>query len=252
MRTPKAATVRRAAAAAWIAAGVGYLAVEAAAAARVPGYAYTTNYVSDLGRPVSPLAWWMNAAFRVQGMAFVAAGAAAVWAVRPRRGGLAFIVFACLYGAGSVVVGLFPSGGSGTWQALHAWGATAAIVGGNLAVLAAGRAGLPDDSRPSQLTGYALGGLGLLCGASLVCDRPAHRRLRARGDLFDHRLAADRRCPAQYRSSRRSSSRWTCSVSILFRLSVRSTSAIAMPSPGPASATTQPSAFTIAVPAVHR
>ena len=39
-------------------------------------------------------------------------------------------MFADVYGAGSVVVGLFPSGGSGAWQLVHAGGATAAIVGG--------------------------------------------------------------------------------------------------------------------------
>lgn len=114
VRTPKASTVRRAAAIVWIVAGFGYLAVEAVAAARVPGYTYVADYDSDLGRPGSPLAWWMNAAFRVQGMAFVVAGALAVSAVRPRRGGMAFTVFACVYGAGSVLVGLFPSGGSAT------------------------------------------------------------------------------------------------------------------------------------------
>ena len=77
-------------------------------------------------------------------------------------------MFADVYGAGSVVVGLFPSGGSGAWQLVHAGGATAAIVGGNLAVVTAGWAGLPDDSRVTRATGYGLGVLGLLSGALLV------------------------------------------------------------------------------------
>ena len=169
------------AAALWIAAGVGYLATEAVAASRMPGYSYLGQYVSDLGRPGSPLSWWMNAAFRVQGMAFVVAAALTVRTGRPRRGGMAFVVSACVYGAGSVVVGLFPSGGSGLPPALHVGGAAAAILGGNLAVLIAGWAGLPDGSRTSRLTGYTLGGLGLLSGALLiaadlptgVCERGA-------------------------------------------------------------------------------
>lgn len=168
MRIPQSETVRRAAAALWIAAGLSYLAVEAVAASRLPGYSYVGQYVSDLGRPGSPLAWWMNAAFRVQGMAFVVAGAVTVRTRRPRRGAMAFLVAACVYGAGSVVVGLFPSGGAGGPQALHVGGAAAAILGGNLAVLTAGWAGLPDTSRISRLTGYGLGGIGLLSGALLI------------------------------------------------------------------------------------
>ncbi|WP_163723686.1 DUF998 domain-containing protein [Mycolicibacterium psychrotolerans] len=168
MRTPRASTVRWTAAFLWTAAGVGYLAVEAVTAAHVPDYSYARDYVSDLGRPASDLAWWMNAAFRLQGLAFVVAGALAVWATRPRRGGLAFVVFACMYGAGSVVVGLFPSGGSGMWQVLHAAGATAAIIGGNLAAGTAGWAGVPDDSQASRVAGYGLGALGVLSAVLLV------------------------------------------------------------------------------------
>ncbi|KRE34487.1 hypothetical protein ASG82_19795 [Mycobacterium sp. Soil538] len=152
------------AAALWIAAGVGYLTVEAVAASRMWGYSYLTDYVSNLGRADSPLSWWMNAAFRVQGMAFVIAGALTVRTAGPRRGGMAFIVSACAYGAGSVVVGLFPSGGSGATQVLHVAGASAAILGGNVAVLTAGWAGLPHASRALRLTGYGLGTVGLLSG----------------------------------------------------------------------------------------
>lgn len=156
------------AAALWIAAGVGYLATEAVAASRMPGYSYLADYISDLGRPESPLSWWMNAAFRVQGMAFVVAGALTVRTGPPRRGGLAFVVAACVYGAGSVVVGLFPSGGSGAAQILHVGGAGAAILGGNLAVLTAAWAGLPHHSRVLCLAGYGLGTVGLVSGALLV------------------------------------------------------------------------------------
>ena len=51
---------------------------------------------------------------------------------------------------------------------MHAGGATAAIVGANLAVVTAGWAGLPDDSRVTRATGYGLGVPGLLSGALLV------------------------------------------------------------------------------------
>jgi hypothetical membrane protein len=156
------------AAALWIGAGVGYLATEAVAASRMPGYSYLADYISDLGRPESPLSWWMNAAFRVQGMAFVVGGALTVRTGPPRRGALAFIVSACVYGAGSVVVGLFPSGGTGNAQGLHVGGAAAAIVGGNLAVLIAAWAGLPHHSRALRRAGYGLGTIGLLSGALLV------------------------------------------------------------------------------------
>ncbi|RZT14392.1 putative membrane protein [Mycobacterium sp. BK558] len=159
------------AAALWIAAGVGYLATETVAASRMPEYSYVADYISDLGRPESPLSWWMNAAFRVQGMAFVVAGALTVRTGPPRRGGLAFVVAACAYGAGSVVVGLFPSGGTGAAQGLHVGGAAAAIVGGNLAVLIAAWAGLPHGSHGSHAlrrAGYGLGAIGLLSGVLLV------------------------------------------------------------------------------------
>jgi hypothetical membrane protein len=152
----------------WIGAGVGYLATEAVAASRMPGYSYLADYISDLGRPESPLSWWMNAAFRVQGMAFVVAGALMVRTRPPRRGGMAFTVSACVYGAGSVVVGLFPSGGTGAAQSVHVGGAAAAIVGGNLAVLIAAWAGLPHHSRALRRVGYGLGAIGLLSGALLV------------------------------------------------------------------------------------
>src|SRR5690349_487194 len=161
VRPPRPTTARRAAGILALAAGISYLTVEAMAASRVPAYSYLNDVVSDLGRPTSPLSWWMNAAFRVQGMAFVITAAIVVATSRPKHGALAFTAFACLYGAGSVLVGLVPSGAGGTAQLLHVAGASAAIVGGNLALVAAGRIGLPDPSTAARALGYALGGLGL-------------------------------------------------------------------------------------------
>ncbi len=181
MRPPRPTTARRAAGVLALAAGISYLTVEAIAASRVPAYSYLSNVVSDLGRPTSPLSWWMNAAFRVQGMAFVITAAVLVATSRPKHGALAFTAFACLYGAGSVLVGLVPSGAGGTAQLLHVAGASAAIVGGNLALVTAGRIGLPDSSTAARTLGYALGGLGLTAAAALVgtdspqgaCERTA-------------------------------------------------------------------------------
>lgn len=168
VRTFRPTTVRRVAGVLAVAAGISYLLVEAIAAARVPAYSYLGNVVSDLGRPTSPLSWWMNAAFRVQGMAFVVTAAALVATARPARGALTFTVFACLYGAGSVVVGLVPSGGSQPAQLLHVAGATAAIVGGNLALLTAAIIGLPDRSRVFRVLGCGLGALGLIAACALI------------------------------------------------------------------------------------
>ena len=181
MRPPRSTTVRRAAGALALAPGIGYLTVEAMAASRIPAYSYVGNVVSDLGRPTSPLAWWMNAAFRVQGMAFVVTGAVLIATSRPTRGALTFTVFACFYGAGSVLVGLVPSGAGGTTQLLHVAGATAAIVGGNLALLTAAVIGLPRRSASARAAGYALGGMGLAAAAALIstgmpqgaCERAA-------------------------------------------------------------------------------
>lgn len=168
VRTPRPTTVRRTSGVLALAAGISYLTVEAIAAARVPAYSYVGDVISDLGRPTSPLSWWMNAAFRVQGMAFVVTAAVLVATARPARGGLMFTVFASLYGAGSVVVGLVPSGGSHTAQLLHVAGASAAIVGGNLALLAGGAAGLPGRSAAARTLGYILGVLGLAAAAALI------------------------------------------------------------------------------------
>ncbi|WP_185976052.1 DUF998 domain-containing protein [Mycolicibacterium sp. 018/SC-01/001] len=208
MRRSSSAAVRRAIGAVALAAGISYLVVEALAASRVAAYSYADDYVSDLGRATSPLAWWMNAGFRVQGMAFVVTGAMLVATVRPARGALTFTVFACLYGAGSVTVGLVPSGGPG--HLLHVGGATAAILGGNLALITAGRIGLPDRSRAARALGYGLGLLGLTAAGALIgtglpsgaCERTAIYSIIAWQLLAGARLlstgqAGDRRADAR-------------------------------------------------------
>lgn len=135
---------------------------EAAAAARIPEYSYVRDYISDLGDPrQSPFASWMNAAFLIQGTAFAAAGALVAKAVHPGRHRRIFGVAACSYGAGSVLVSLVPS--SGDTSILHVAGATAAIICGNIAVLAAPR----DGERFARIGGRWIGTAGL-CSAALL------------------------------------------------------------------------------------
>lgn len=154
------------AAALWILSGVWYVMAECVVAQHVPGYRYATNYISDLGRPLqSPMAAWMNGAFISQGVAFALAAALIVAAMRPGRGAVSFVGFALVYGAGSVVVGVVPSGGPGAL--VHLGAATAAILAGNAAVLTAGTALLHRRRSFGLITGV-LGVAGLLSGAVLL------------------------------------------------------------------------------------
>jgi hypothetical membrane protein len=121
-------------AACWAVAGAVYLGLEAVAAAAFPGYRYATNFISDLGRPDSPLSHLMNTAFVVQGTLFFAA---AVALTRTRRGpgSTVFVACAAANAVGNVGVAMVPSGGAGiAW--VHVSAATVAIVGGNAAILA--------------------------------------------------------------------------------------------------------------------
>ncbi|MGB3353736.1 MAG: DUF998 domain-containing protein [Mycobacterium sp.] len=160
----------RVAAGVWIVSGAWYLVTEAVVAQRLPGYSYAMNYISDLGQPLrSPMAAWMNGAFIAQGVAFAVAAATMVAALPRARGSAAFLGCALIYGVGSVVVGVFPSGGTGTVALMHVGGATAAIVGGNLAILTAGSVLLHRRRfRAVGIAGAALGVIGLISGAMLV------------------------------------------------------------------------------------
>lgn len=170
MRTCPATTVLRVAATLWAGAGVAYLSVEAVAAQHFPGYSYSTDYISDLGRPSqSPMAAWMNAAFIAQGVAFALAGALIVVATRPRPGTAVFVALGAVYGAGCAVVGVVPSGGTGSSSLIHIGAATAAIVAGNLAVITAGAVLWRQRlSRIFGVASVAVGIAGLLSGALLL------------------------------------------------------------------------------------
>lgn len=135
-------SLRRYAAAAavfWLVGGVGYLAAEGVVAAAFrPGYSYIHDYISDLGRPDSPLALLMNIAFCLQGTCFLVGAVLAVRTVGSRRAGR-FLTLAAANALGNILVGAFHSGpiaeADGTvW--VHRAGAVLAIMGGNAAILA--------------------------------------------------------------------------------------------------------------------
>lgn len=154
----------RIAAACWTVAGVAYLGLEAVAAAGYPGYRYATNFISDLGKPDSPLSHLMNTAFVVQGTLFLAA---AVALARAHRGGSLFVACAAANAVGNVVVATVPSGSAGTaW--VHVSAAGMAIVGGNAAILAGHR--MVSESRWYRLTSVGLGALGFLASGVLAVE----------------------------------------------------------------------------------
>ncbi|HEY0228600.1 MAG TPA: DUF998 domain-containing protein [Mycobacterium sp.] len=118
-------------AALWIVAAVGYLALEAVAAAGfVPAYSYARNYISDLGvNAISPRSCLMHAAFYLQGILFFLGGVLIAGVPESPRAR----VFLGLLGAnsiGNIVIGTVHSGN------VHRAGAALAIVGGNTAILA--------------------------------------------------------------------------------------------------------------------
>ncbi|AIT81910.1 DUF998 domain-containing protein [Novosphingobium pentaromativorans] len=171
----------------WLIAGLSYLSAETVAAAAFPGYSYARNYVSDLGVPYadvidgrvlrSGLAWLMNwGGFILDGVLFAAASVIAARLAFTAKDGVnpwaaVFLVLALMHSAGTVLVGLVHSGSrelaSGA-DHYHVLGAAMAILGGNLALLAAAPGGrhldLPRAWRStSTLLGlFGLGSLALL------------------------------------------------------------------------------------------
>jgi hypothetical membrane protein len=172
------------AAALWLAAGVGYLMLEAIAAAGFRDhYSYSHNYISDLGvtsrgmfqgRMIdSPLAYLMNTAFYLQGTLFLLGAVLVVRAVESQKAGL-FLTLAATNAVGNILVGTVHGGPmakvDGTaW--VHHIGALLAIAGGNVAILAGSaiirNAGAAHWYRVASL-GLAV--LGLLSFMVLVID----------------------------------------------------------------------------------
>lgn len=150
----------------WLLGATVYLACEGISAARVDGYSYVSDFISDLG--VVPL---MNiGAFMVHGMLF-AAGAFVIgrgWLQRSRVAQL-FVAAAVANAVGNVLVGTFPSGSAQAhW---HVVGAGLAIVGGNVAVIAGGVGSQALGAhRALGWAGIALGSLGIASLLVLIAD----------------------------------------------------------------------------------
>ena len=156
----------RAGAACWTVGGVAYLSFEAIAAHALPHYGYARNFISDLGRPDSPLSPVMNAAFVIQGTLLFVGAALVVRAGHGRA--RTFVACAALNAIGNVTVASVPSGSAGiAW--VHVTGAVLAILGGNAAILA----GAPvvrslGAQHVYRMASITLAGLGLLSFALLA------------------------------------------------------------------------------------
>jgi hypothetical membrane protein len=121
----------RGGAALWVVAAVGYLILEAVAAAGfTPAYSYAHNYISDLGvSAVSPRAYLMHAAFYLQGTLFFLGGVLILGIpVSPRA--RVFLGLLAANSIGNITIGTVHRGN------VHRAGAALAIVGGNTAILA--------------------------------------------------------------------------------------------------------------------
>lgn len=127
-------------AALWVVAAVGYLILEAVAAAGFePVYSYARNYISDLGVDAggvangrlidSPRSYLMHAAFYLQGILFFS-GALLIVGVPHSRRARMFLGLVAVNAVGNIVIATLHSGN------LHRVGAALAIVGGNAAILA--------------------------------------------------------------------------------------------------------------------
>jgi hypothetical protein len=156
----------------WISAAVTFVAFEALAAAAVPSYSYTVQYISVLGVPEwSPRASLMNWAFYLQGALFLGGAVLAVRAVRGPWTGAAFLLLTATNAVGNFLVG-YVHGFSPLWNDGHEWlhglGASLAIGGGNAAIVVGsvlvGRAVSVRWYRPS---GVLIGVTGLVIAAML-------------------------------------------------------------------------------------
>jgi hypothetical membrane protein len=158
-----------------VVAAVGYLGLEAAAAAGFrPAYSYARNYISDLGVDAgelvrgrivdSPRAGFMHSGFYLQGILFFLGALLIVGRPRMPRAR----IFLGLVGAnavGNIVIATVHSG------ALHVAGAVLAIVGGTIAILAGPAVvGAIGGPRWYRGTSKCVAALGLMCLAMLMIN----------------------------------------------------------------------------------
>ena len=167
-------------AALWVVAAVGYLILEAAAAAGFkPSYSYARNYISDLGLTAgdlapgrmidSPRADLMHVAFYLQGVLFLLGALAIVGVLDSRRARL-FLGLVAANAVGNIVVGTLHSG------SVHVAGAALAIVGGNAAILAGSSVIGPVIGHPwYRITSTLIAALGILCLIMLLVDSATTR-----------------------------------------------------------------------------
>jgi hypothetical membrane protein len=148
----------------WVVAPVGYLILEALAAAGFePTYSYTHNYVSDLA-VTGGRAYLMRAAFFLQGILFLLGALLIVRFPDSRRGRL-FLGLVAANAVGNIVVGTVHSG------KVHVAGAALAIVGGNAAILVGSAlVGTAGGHRWYRGISKSVAALGLLCLSMLLIN----------------------------------------------------------------------------------
>jgi hypothetical membrane protein len=148
----------------WLVAAVGYLILEALAAAGFePTYSYAQNYVSDLG-VTGGGAYLMRAAFFLQGILFLLGALLIVRFPDSHRGRL-FLGLVAANAVGNIVVGTVHSG------KVHVVGAALAIVGGNAAILAGSALlGATGGHRWYRGISELVAALGLLCLIMLLIN----------------------------------------------------------------------------------
>ncbi len=148
----------------WVVAPVGYLILEALAAAGFePTYSYAHDYVSDLA-VTGGRAYLMRAAFLLQGILFLLGALLLVRFPDSRRGRL-FLGLVAANAVGNVVVGTVHSG------KVHVAGAALAIVGGNAAILVGSAlVGTGGGHRWYRAISKCVAALGLLCLSMLLTN----------------------------------------------------------------------------------
>ncbi|OBI76309.1 DUF998 domain-containing protein [Mycobacterium asiaticum] len=151
----------RCGAALWVLGAIGYLVLEALAAAGYPHYSYADNYISDLGVAGSRT-HVMHAAFCSYGVLFLL-GAVLIVGVPASRRASIFLAMAAINAVGNIVVGTIYSG------KVHVVGAALAIVGGNVAIAAGSRV-VGIARRWYQRGSELVAALGLLSLTMLVVD----------------------------------------------------------------------------------
>lgn len=162
-------------AALWVVAAVGYLVLEAVAAAGFePVYSYARNYISELGVTGGELvhgrmtdsrhAFLMHTAFYLQGILFFL-GALLIVGVPDRPRARIFLGLIAANAVGNIVIGTVHSGN------VHLAGAALAIVGGNTAILTGSAVVAPIGGRRwYRSISKLVAALGLLCLVMLMIN----------------------------------------------------------------------------------